>query len=387
MKKLLTTALAVAVLAAPAMAQSPEKSISVSLMDQFQMVAGLGQSHIVETTATKTTGKTKGDVHFQNRRMRFGASASYGILEVSFVVAADKDLGQKTTVGIDTAEANLAFMDEIQLAMGRVGTRHKGASSSATLGTQSFLVGSGDQFDNNMGIKLHGTVANNIFEYALSVFHANQYGLSSGTQHGVYGPGVALQLRFNFLNETTGNKEYFLGKKSAVTLGFTFDYQMVSDNAKFYKWKGTERNQKNAMYFDVFLTGDVALGAITLPFMVVYQHIGLNPTQNDALTVPAGMQKSNYMGKFTYGIGIYVDSLKIMPAFKHSIEIHQINKDILKPGGLNHQLELSLGYFPYGDNLNLKIGYVYKGTKSITIADTKTITHDHQLITQVQMKI
>lgn len=390
---------------APAMADGPEKSFELSLTDRFQMVADLGRD--TEVTAAggyKKKTSTPGDVYFKHSSFVAGLEGSYGILTVGFAVAYNGD--NNSLLELDTAEANLAFMDEVQLAMGYVATRHKGSSGSARLGTQKFLIGSGLP---NMGIKLHGKVANGLFQYALSVFHGKQ-DFNGKTVSGVEAPGVALQLRFNLLGgETTGNREYFLGKKSAMTLGFTVAHQVLPDRHKFFKFKGKKADQKHLLHFDVFLTGDVALGDNSLPFLLIYEHAGMNPlaakkvwsisaTDNSgqpttpsiaeaSLTSAAKVAHSAPIGKFTYGLGFYVGSLKIMPAFKHSINIFTVDKDVVK-GGLAHELELSLGYFPFGDNLNLKMGYVYKGgSTELKLGDLKGSYNDHKLITQVQMKL
>lgn len=408
MRKILVSALALVFAVAPAMAQELEKSVKVSLYDQFQMVGDLGKTTKNDTTGTEVTTKEDADVYFQNRRMRFGATATYGILEVAFAVKADKDIGSSNpTLKVNTAEATLNFMDEVALSMGHVAyaTFSYQQSSSARLGIQGLLA---DELADlsSMGINLHGAVANGLFEYALTLSHGYQPLLQNSsytnkTVANVVGPGVGLQLRFNLLNgETTGGKDYFLGKKSAMTLGFSFFYQKLADGAKYYKFKaaaGSKADQEHLMVFDVFLKGDVALGDNSLPFKLVYQHVGMSPFVNTTLQHADGpvdltasdlnLHLANYIGQFTYGLGFYVGSLKIMPAFKHSIEIYTINKDYLKSGGLNHQLELSLGYFPYGHNLNLKIAYLYTGAKTVFKNDTYKKSDDHKLITQVQMKI
>lgn len=423
MRKILVSALALVFAVAPAMAQELEKSVKVSLYDQFQMVGDLGTSSSTKiqaiTHGTEKTTKSDADVYFRNRRMRFGATATYGILEVAFAVKADKDIGNPT-LKVNTAEATLNFMDEVALSMGHVAyaTFSYQQSSSARLGIQGLLA---DELADlsSMGIKLHGAVAKGLFEYALTLSHGYQPLLqnssyTNSTVSNVVGPGVGLQLRFNLLNgETTGGSDYFLGKKSAMTLGFSFFYQKLADGAKYYKFKaatGSTADQEHLMVFDVFLKGDVALGDNSLPFKLVYQHVGMSPFVNttlqhtdDVASISTNTSKSdfgvhlaNYIGQFTYGLGFYIGSAKLMPAFKHSIEIYTINKDYLKSGGLNHQLELSLGYFPFGKNLNLKIAYLYTGKKTVftevtsgtvTKEDDFTKSDDHKLITQVQMKI
>lgn len=376
MKKLLVSTLALVFAVAPAMAQDIEKSVEVSVVEQFQMVGDLGSS----TKIGSTTTKKDGDVYFQNKRMRFGAAAEYGILGVEFVVAADDDLGS-AGVGLDTAVASLNFMDEVALSLGRVGmaTRGNDQSSSATMGINSFLDG-GVENIGDMGIKLSGLVAGGIFEYALTLTNGNQYGLGANTVSGVYGPAVGLQLRFNLLGgEDTGGDDYFLGEKSAMTIGFSFVYQKLPDSQKYVKFKGTTADQENYMFFDVFLQGDVALGDNSLPFMLVYEHFGFTPDHVTATEV--------VLGKFTAGVGFYAGALKIMPAIRYSVNLYQLDSTTLK-SKIDHNLEVSLGYFPYGNNLNLKIGYVYaNNTEKGKASSADKITQDHKLITQVQMAI
>lgn len=420
MKKLMISTLALVFAVAPAIAQDgPEKEFKLKLFEQFQMVGNLGKDSEKKRGSTVDKTKTPGDVYFQNRRFRAGFEGKYGILEIAFGIASDKDTGiGGSPFGLDTASATLAFMDEVQLSLGGVATTKKGCSSSATLGTECFLVGKAPMKGTNMGIKLHGKVAGGLFEYAFSVYNGYQ-DFNGKSVKGVEAPGVALQLRFNLLGgETTGNSEYFLGKKSAMTLGFTVAYQALPNRHKFYKFNKTKTptttdpSENHALHFDVFLTGDVALGDNSLPFLLIYEHVGMNPAVNEqrkaagymvdtggGTMTPIFGHASDYFGQFTYGLGFYVGALKIMPAFKHSIELHTINKGFLKAGGLNHKLELSFGYFPFGKNLNLKIGYVYTGEKSVLAEKSLlggVITHeagdydksdDHKLITQVQMSI
>lgn len=395
MKKLLVSTLVLAFAVAPAMAKDIEKSFEVSVGETFQMVGDLGTTE----KAGGVTTKTKPDIFFQNADFTFGVEAEYGILGLEFGTIVEEDKGGDTTIGLDAASASLNFMDAIALSMGHVGMPTRGDDQDTTMGINSFLSGVGDDVG-DLGIKLSGAVAGGLFEYALTLTNGYQPG-KSGTVSSVYGPAVGVQLRFNVLGgEDTGGDDYFLGEKSALTIGTSFVYQQLPKGEKYVKFKGTTADQQNLMFFDVFVQGDVALGdnSLSLPFMLMYEHYGFDPKSGKgdfsdySLADYGDLQTASLrpLGTFTAGVGFYVGGqFKIMPAIRYSVDLFQNDKTVSGIDSLmTHNLEASFGYFPYGGDLNLKIAYQFKSINvKSTVSGSDISMQDHKLIAQVGMNV
>lgn len=362
--------------------QKPKSSLQLKLLDQFQMIGNIGEWNKQKTESSTNTTHTDGAFYFQNRRMHFGAEVTYGIFTLDFLMQVDNDMGTQN-IGVDTAKVSLNFMQELTLSAGKLTLPVRGdqQSSSATLGIEDFLLGSGDDVM-NFGASFSGLLADNIFEYTFSVFHGYQ-DLKALTVSKFDVPGLALQFRFNIFREPSSGKDYFLAKKKSLTVGFSAMYQAIP--FKYYAYKATSAELNNLLHFDIFVQGDFVLGDNSLPFILIYEHVGFNPFSSKQQSA-----SSVHAGRLTIGMGFYVGSLKFMPSIRYAIDLYQRDKDVYDGHGLDNMLEVTFAYFPFGNSLNLKMGYIVEASitklkeSSGSVARTTTI-HSHKIVTQVQM--
>jgi hypothetical protein len=373
MRKVLTSVLVIAALAAPVLADEEKPDVKVSFYDQIQVIGEFKGKAVGEGQ------EAAGDILLRNRRTRLMVQGNYGIFSFTTMLHADNLLGTKgagtnpggiaqvvsinkdvqgQTVGVREAYGTVKAMGEalmVDLGFLQYPLRSTNISNSAAIGVEygyaNTALGSGGR---DTGLQFRGVVLNKLLEYRLGVFHGQQY-LDTSAVSLAQAPAFAGQLRFNLLGEADTSfykKGYYLDKQSLVAIGV----------AGLYQKKGVHTAGTTDMDLTIgeaFLNVNYVLGTDAIVLDVLYEQTKSSPVacNADILALPALSYKCG-TSRINAAVGYYMGSLKLMPTIGLSKNMGDLNATTKVGSQLD--LEISLGWFPMGHNLNLKAAYVHK---------------------------
>lgn len=372
----------VAVIKETNFASDSKKSLSVHLAGQFQMIGGLSQlqkSKIYRVKDEKLLSKyadvsKKPSFAFAGRALRLGLDGKYNLLRMFASVEAKNDFAK---ISLTSAGGTLEFMPEVDFSLGlmNIPIRSEQQSSYFTMGVANgFYAGTGDEISTGVGFLLHGIVKN-LFEYSFGLFNGYQPNANDNPSH-FHAPLMAMQVRFHVFGIPGDNQHYHFDGRNSIQLGSSFAWQHVP-GAAYYPF-GKDKTSQHLLHWDMFMSVEFAIAKNSLLLDILFEGLGNNPFRN---SLGSHTRYYNRFGRLSAGIGFYISSLKLMPTFRYGLNIEQNNSDITYIySSSNHLMEVSLGYFPLNERLNVKLSYLvhYTTQKNVGYDRLPYMTYNHK---------
>lgn len=378
-------------------ASDSEKSLSVHLAGQFQAIASLSRlqkSKIYRVKDEKLLSKyqdvsQKGDFSFASRAFQLGLDGKYNFLRMFASMEAENDF---TKISLNSAGGTLEFMPEVDLSLGlmNIPIRSEQQSPYFMMGVDNgFYAGTGSEISTGAGFLLHGIVKN-LFEYSFGLFNGYQPNANDNPSR-FHAPLMAMQVRFHVFGKPGDNQHYHFDGKNRVQLGSSFAWQHIP-GATYYPY-GKGKKSQHLLHWDMFMSVEFAIGKNSILLDVLFEGLGNNPFRN---SLGSHTRYYNRFGRLSAGMGFYVSSLKLMPAFRYGLNIEQNNPKVTYIySSSNHLMEVSLGYFPFNERLNIKLSYLahYTTQKNVGYDRLPYMTYNHKttllqtLVLQMQFMI